>query len=222
MFVIGNRNDSDTGVIGHQLDQLGYRFEFGEREWPRGWGRLIGFDLLLLLGSDWSVNDVSHGGVVEAELALIRAAILRGTPVFGICFGAQMIALANGGRVWRAASPELGWHQITSDRHPDLFSHMWFQWHYDVFSVPHGAELVASNGTGVQAIVGKRLLGTQFHPEVTEDIIARWSQGSGSSELRLSGLNPTDLAQMSQQHVELSRNKSANLVNWFLEFSNSF
>lgn len=209
-------------MIGQRLEELGFGLEFGEREWPRSWRRLANIDLLLLLGSDWSANDNAHRNSVVAEISLIHSATMIGIPTFGICFGAQIISLAGGGTVWRSNPPEIGWTEVTSNRYPNLFEHTWFQWHYDVFSASAGVEVVASNETGAQAILGKRLLGTQFHPEATLEIITRWTQGNGSAELLSVGLSPSDVTQISSRWVHLTRERTNKIVDWFLESSNSF
>jgi GMP synthase-like glutamine amidotransferase len=51
-----------------------------------------------------------------------------------------------------------------------------FQWHHDSFDIPDGGVLLASSkACRHQAFrVGSAAWGTQFHPEVTEQIIRDW------------------------------------------------
>jgi GMP synthase-like glutamine amidotransferase len=49
------------------------------------------------------------------------------------------------------------------------------QWHYDVFTLPDGAELLAVTDTGPQAFALRSNLALQFHPEVTVQMIDDWS-----------------------------------------------
>jgi GMP synthase-like glutamine amidotransferase len=93
-------------------------------------------------------------------------------PVLGVCFGAQALAAALGGSVHRLDRPEIGWVTVDSERLP---AGPWFAWHEDGFTLPPGAEELASNAFGVQAFAHGHHLGVQFHPEVTPAIIAAWA-----------------------------------------------
>jgi GMP synthase-like glutamine amidotransferase len=97
-----------------------------------------------------------------------------------------------------------------------LLAGRWLQWHYDVFSVPQGLQAVAINDVGPQAMLGKRLFATQFHPEATLDIIMRWSTGVGTSELAKLGVDAKHLCEMSGDQVASRASATAKLVDWFL------
>jgi GMP synthase-like glutamine amidotransferase len=220
-LVVGNKGDADPGLVGSRLTELGFSFERNEREYPREWKPLAGIDLILLLGSEWSVYWESNEKEVAAEVDLIRAAINRGVPLFAICFGAQLVSHALGGTVVRAPRPELGWHPVSSTTHPDLLQHTWLQWHYDVFSVPASLRAVASSDVGPQAMLGNRIFATQFHPEATIEIISRWSAGAGTVELQKYGLDPKNLVESSHEHVARTAPITARLVDWFLATVNA-
>ena len=220
-LVVGNKGDADPGLVGSRLTELGFSLERNEREYPREWKPLAGIDLVLLLGSEWSVYWESNEKEVAAEVDLIRAAIKRGIPIFAICFGAQLVSHALGGTVVRAPRPELGWHPVSSATHPDLLQHTWLQWHYDVFSVPASLRAVASSDVGPQAMLGNRIFATQFHPEATLEIISRWSAGAGTVELQKYGLDPKHLVESSHEHVARTAPITARLVDWFLVLANA-
>jgi len=203
------------------LAELGFSFERNDREYPREWKPLAGVDLVLLLGSEWSVYWESNEKEVAAEVDLVRSAVARGVPIFAICFGAQLISHAFGGSVTRATRPELGWHPVSSTLHPDLMQHSWLQWHYDIFSVPANLTAVANNDVGPQAMLGKRVFATQFHPEVTTEIISRWSSGAGTTELHKHGIDPKGLVESSVEHVDRTAPITARLVDWFLSTTSS-
>jgi len=145
----------------------------------------------------------------------------RGVPIFAICYGAQLVAHALGGTVSRSTHPEIGWHAVSSTSHPELFSHTWLQWHYDVFTVPENFRTIASNDIGPQAMIGKRVLATQFHPEATLGIISRWSSGAGMAELHTFGLDPRYLIEDSARRLGETTLLTAQLVDWFLATTNS-
>jgi GMP synthase-like glutamine amidotransferase len=220
-LIVGNRGDSDPGVIGMRLDQLGWNLEICHREYSSEWRSLENVDLLLLLGSDWSVNDQRLVKEISAEASMFRAAQRSGIPTLAICYGAQLASTALGGQVERSRFPEIGWHRISRSVVPKVLSHEWFQWHYDTFAVPAGCTLAAENDAGSQAFLGYRLLATQFHPEATLDIVTRWCDSVERSEVDMSVINLQDILASSRDAVSVSKPCAVELVDWFLEFSNS-
>jgi GMP synthase-like glutamine amidotransferase len=215
-LLVGNRGDADAGLVGARLGEVGFSFERNEREYPREWKSLAGVDLLLLLGSEWSVYWEENEKEVAAEADLVTTAMQRGVPIFGICYGAQLIAHALGGTVTRSHTPEVGWHVVSSTAYPDLLSGTWLQWHYDVFTLPSSLQSVAVNDVGPQAMLGRRVFATQFHPEATLDIITRWSTGAGAVELSKLGIDAKHLCEMSVDQVASRAPATARLVDWFL------
>ena len=137
-----------------------------------------GFDAVLSLGASPGVNDPEAGWWLDAHLDLLRDADRRGVAVFGVCFGAQALSVALGGRVERAAVPEVGWYTVISTD-PDLIeSGPWLQWHVDCVVVPPpGATVLAVSPVCVQAFAVGPHLAVQFHPEVTVAEVTSWSQG---------------------------------------------
>jgi GMP synthase-like glutamine amidotransferase len=215
-LLVGNRGDADAGLVGARLGEVGFSFERNEREYPREWKSLAGVDLLLLLGSEWSVYWEGNEKEVAAEADLVTTAMQRGVPIFGICYGAQLIAHALGGTVTRSHTPEVGWHVVSSTAYPDLLAGTWLQWHYDVFTLPSSLQSVAANDVGPQAMLGRRVFATQFHPEATLDIITRWSTGAGAVELSKLGIDAKHLCEISVDQVASRAPATARLVDWFL------
>ncbi len=215
-LIVGNREDADPGLVGLRLSDVGFTFQRNEREYPREWKTLAGVDLIVLLGSEWSVYWEKNEKEVAAEVDLVHNAMKRGVPIFAICYGAQLISQARGGSVTRSQTPEVGWHNVSSTAYPDLLGGSWLQWHYDVFTVPQSLKAVAINDVGPQAMLGKRLFGTQFHPEATLDIITRWSTGVGTTELAKLGIDAKHLCEMSGEQVANRASATAQLVDWFL------
>ena len=84
------------------------------------------------------VGGAVHGLVAPDGAGVVAAAVARDKPIFGVCFGAQLLAVVCGGQVQRATAPERGWLPVAS-REPDLVpTGPWLSWHDDVFSVPSG------------------------------------------------------------------------------------
>src|SRR6266567_3910974 len=79
-----------------------------------------GLDHIVVLGAIFSVySDGAVSAWITDELAWLRRADEAGVPVLGICFGAQSLCAALGGRVTAAARKEVGWTVIDS-YDPDL------------------------------------------------------------------------------------------------------
>jgi GMP synthase-like glutamine amidotransferase len=216
-LLVANRTDSDPGFVGARFRDHGYRFEPVFREDHPIWPALDDVALVVLLGSDWSLYWDHLTEHTEGEAELVRQATASGIPVFGICYGAQMIAHALGGSVRRADEAEVGWYEIESDV-PDLIEQgPWLQWHYDVLTVPPTAVELARSPLAPQAFVSGRTMGVQFHPEVDRAIVARWIEGGGRSELERRGLD--ERALLARTDVESARTgpAAARLVDRYLE-----
>jgi GMP synthase (glutamine-hydrolysing) len=135
---------------------------------------------LIFLGGQMSVNDEREYPYLSEEKELIRQSIKNSTPILGICLGAQLIASALGRRVY-PSRPETGWCEVgltgdgISPGLPDRFKV--FQWHKETFDLPSGAALIG-RGEAVENQIFScgSALGTQFHMEVTMDIIREWSR----------------------------------------------
>ena len=143
-LLIANANDTDAGFVGERFRSRGYAFDECHREHPGDWPSLDGHELVVMLGSEWSVYWPEVADNVSAEVAVVHEAARRGVPIFGICFGNQVLAHALGGTVERAREPEIGWMNVVSDLPLTIAEGPWMQWHYDVVTVPGRATEVAS------------------------------------------------------------------------------
>lgn len=140
---------------------------------------LDGIDLVIAMGGPMSVNDEETLPWLVAEKDFLRAAIDRGIAVLGICLGAQLIASACGARVYPGLHREIGWFPIEavasgSSSIPVPEIARVFHWHGETFDLPDGAvHLARSAACRHQAFqIGARVLGLQFHPEITPSSLA--------------------------------------------------
>lgn len=141
------------------------------------------FDMLVVMGGPMGVYDEAQYSWLRPEKELIQAAIRQGKLVLGICLGAQLIAEAIGGTVYKNVHKEIGWHPVqlkSGDDRPAFFNAFPeqftpFHWHGDTFDLPEGAEHVAfSAGCRNQAFVyAGCAVGLQFHLESSEASIQR-------------------------------------------------
>jgi GMP synthase-like glutamine amidotransferase len=213
-LLIANDDDADPGVIGRLASEAGYRFEVLSREEPGGWPELDGVDLVLSLGSEWSVYWDHVSESVAAEAALLAAAHGAAVPVLGICFGAQIVAHALGATVSRAAFAEIGWYEIDSSFPDEVAPGPWFEWHVDTFTVPAGATELARSAVGPQAFRSGHTVAVQFHPEIEESILRRWVSG-GKSALDAAGVAVDELIAATRAQVDANAERAAVLFSSF-------
>jgi len=121
-------------------------------------------------------------------VGLLRVAVNSGQPVFGVCFGHQLLARAFGGKVERnPAGWEIGLSDVTlttAGHQCGLFAGLpsplrVIESHQDaVLTLPPDATLLGSTAhSSIQAFaLGDRTFGVQFHPEMNGDILRHlWS-----------------------------------------------
>ena len=174
------------------------------------------YDVLVVTGSTWSVTDTDMiGSWIGREVEMVRAAHDAGVPVLGLCFGGQVLSAALGGEVRQVDTPEFGWHEVDTDLPDAIAPGPWFEWHYDGFTVPDGATEIARTAVSPQAFRIGRSVGTQFHPEVTTELVDRWIS-MDEKELRAHGVDPTVMAARSKEEAVGNRARSDVLVDWFL------
>lgn len=222
--LIGNRDDTDPGLVGHALRRRGYSFVELARETPGDWGvDPAGVDLVVSLGSSWSTYWPEFESQTAAERRFLLSAHGAGVPVLGICFGAQQLATALGGSVSRLHKHEIGWHHVDvvreaadADQLAEILAGQWFQWHYDGFSVPSGATALAHSAVSPQAFRAGRTLAVQFHPEATESIVRHWSSGDGEAELVEASIDRDQILSRTRQMMDEMRGRTDALVSWFL------
>jgi GMP synthase (glutamine-hydrolysing) len=98
-----------------------------------------------------------------------------GLPVLGICYGLQLIAYHNEGKVDSAAKREYGRAELIIDDNSDLFkgtkpeTTVWMSHGDSLLEPPTGYEVIGHSGNSPICAVAnkaKHIYGVQFHPEV--------------------------------------------------------
>lgn len=161
------------------------------------------YDLIIPLGSDQHAYDDTVPWLAR-ELQLVERAVSLDVPMFGICFGGQLLARALGGQVQRGPAPEIGWFEIRTTEPELIGSGPWFQWHFDRFTPPGDAEVIADSDAGPQAFALNHAIGLQFHPEVTAEIVGMWAAES-REELTRHRVDPDALVRETRAHEPQSR-----------------
>lgn len=122
---------------------------------------------------------------ISAEKQLIAEAVNAGTPFWGVCLGAQLLAASLGAGVHPGPAPEIGVLDVRRtpeaagdpvfEAAPDRFPAL--QWHSDTYELPDGAvRLAYSEAYAQQAFVYRRAYGLQFHLEVPVSLAEQWGE----------------------------------------------
>lgn len=201
------------------------RVELDEGESLPDWRE---FDLIVAMGGPMSVNDDADLPWLKDERQVIHDAVHAGTPFFGACLGAQLLAASLGGRVYEGARPEVGFLPVTlteaAMRDP-VFAQiptelLTFQWHGDTFTLPRGAvRLASSPGYRNQALrFGQTAYGVQFHLEVSAEMAQEWAEVPeyAAALTRVLGADGPDrlLSEFAHRADELARHARGLFERW--------
>ncbi len=159
-------------------------------------------DAIVLFGAETNVVDAPGLPWLRAEQAWLRERLDAGTPVLGVCFGAQLLADALGAAVTPADPPEIGFAPVTLTAAgradpvlgalPERF--LACQWHSWQFALPPGAAALAESDACLQAFRAGSSWGVQFHPEVDAPTLDGWVRGA-----------PREGAAVAGRHAHLER-----------------
>lgn len=205
---------------GATIDGLQMAASIHEADWHGEFPPVGAHDLVVSLGAIWSVYDTETlGSWVARELAWLRAVDEASVPVLGICFGGQALAMAHGGKVAPMGRPDIGFAPIESSDPDRVPEGPWMQWHSDHFLPPDDAEVLATADVGVQAFTLRRNLGLQFHPEVTDDIVADWVAMAGPrahEAARSAGTTVDEVLAAARAERDRARRDIDRMLDWWL------
>lgn len=149
-----------------------------------------------LMGGPMSVNDPLPW--IPAVLDFVRGAMDAGVPVIGHCLGGQLMSKALGGAVGPNPVKEIGWGPVRVEATPlarswfgDLDEFLSFHWHGETFTIPAGAQRLASSAwCANQTFALGPHLGMQCHVEMKPEMIANWCE-SGAEEIAAAHAAPS-------------------------------
>lgn len=192
------------GLIEDHLEGRGVRFRYcrpfaGKTPLPRA--DALGEGLILLGGGPWGSAGTRDVPTLAAEVALAKAALSQDKPIIGIGLGAQILAIAAGGRA--EASPfvfEVGRAKRTCA--DALYGYLPEEYPLAVYMrdwpvPPESARVLARDDKGRAALwqVGERALGFAGHPglkvAMVEDLIMEFEEAPQDIEPGLAKLRAT-------------------------------
>ena len=189
---------------------------------------------IVITGSSYSArhrtrkDGVAYLSKWKVELIdFIREAGKQQVPIFGVCFGAQMLAEALGGLVLKGSQTEMGYARIAKTQAgidnkllcdvPEIFAapENHAEW---IVRLPEGSELLAVSDGGIQAFQSGIHFGVEFHPERSianvEQTLAD-AKASDSKRFARSGLSFADNLELQNLYVP----GITNMFNTFLQYA---
>lgn len=128
-------------------------------------------DLLIVMGSPFSVARGHCAPAQQREIDVVREWVSADRPFLGICFGAQVLAKALGGEVERMSETHRSYAHLDTDL--GELTGRWALWHEDAITAPRTSEVHARVPHADVAFTQGRTWGLQVHIEFTADIVER-------------------------------------------------
>lgn len=162
-----------------------------------------GADVAVVLGAPVDAPDSATYPVLDEVRAVLTAR--RDRPTVGVCLGAQLMALEAGADVGPGVR-EVGYGPVSltaagaAGPLGALADAPVLHWHADTFTLPAGAELLASTDANAhQAFALGPWLAVQFHPETDPEAIERWLIGH-TGDLTRWGVSISGLRRAAREH----------------------
>ena len=163
-----------------------------------------------------SAND-DDTDFIRKELDWLEVPLREEKPFLGLCLGGQLLARYLGAAVTphEAGVHEIGYYPVRATEagrgwYPDV--QYFYHWHGEGFAVPAGAELLARGEFFPnQAFRHGRAHAIQFHPEITGEMMLRWSDGP-AHRMVMPGAKPRE------NHIRDHGLHDAGIVTWLDRF----
>ncbi len=173
------------GAYGEELDERGVSAETVRADEGGPLPDWRAYDAILALGGPMGAYEEAIHPWLAAEKRLIGEAARAGTPYWGVCLGAQLLAASLGAGVMPGPRPEVGVApvELTAAAAGDAVfasapaSFAALHWHGDTYELPVGAaQLARSAAYEQQAFVFAGAYGLQFHLEAGAGLVSAWAR----------------------------------------------
>lgn len=209
ILVIQHEDDAGPGLLGDRLRACGAAVTLAAPPGVVAGAAAIpatpeGHDGVLVLGGSPGPTDDDRAPWLPRVRGLIAAALQSGTPLLGVCLGAQLLAYVAGGEVRPLdGGAEIGVHPLwpTEEAFSDPLlggidgQSQAVQWHeLEIAELPPGARLLCRGERCPQQAfrIGRTAWGLQFHLEADTGVVREWAR-TGAADLDAAGIAAADL-----------------------------
>lgn len=181
--------------------------------------------LIVILGGPMGADDDEACPWLRKEKRYIEEALKAGTPILGICLGAQLIARILGAPITSNPEREIGWFEVRTTPEarqlcPALPQTLRaFHWHSDTFGLPAEAVPVGASGACAHQgfFAGRHVLGLQFHLESNRRSVAQLVNHC-RGELKGGPFVQTEDSMLSEERYYGEANRlMQQLTDWLVE-----
>lgn len=227
VLAVVHQRDAGPGVFAEATAALGHELV----EWVPSDGRppaADGLGAAMVFGGAMNVDEEEAHPWLRGEKDFLRALLEEGTPVLGVCLGAELLSEVAGAKPGRASEPEIGWHEIElapAAREDPLLGPLperleGFQWHSYEAPLPPGGTPLAESPVCLQAfrLADGAGWGIQFHAEVTPETVEQWLRDyhTDPDAVRI-GLDPDRIRAETARKIDSWNELGRSLCARFLE-----
>jgi GMP synthase (glutamine-hydrolysing) len=227
-LAIVHQRDAGPGVFGDAFrDRRIPLDEWHIAEAPDPPADPAAYEAVLSFGGAMHADQEDAHPWLAEEKALLARLLDAGTPIFGVCLGAQLLGEAAGAAARRSTVPEIGWFgvSVTASGADDPIlgplapEFEAFGWHSYEVPLPPGATPLAGSETCLQAFrVGDHAWGIQFHAEVSASDAEHWIRHYDTDpDAIAAGIDPEALWSETQPRLKAWNTLGREMSQRFIE-----